>query len=91
MTKIELLFSKALNPEAVRISRQNPRYTTPRTWGVYEIRGTDCGPSSKRFRRGNHPIRHRELLKECGDVKLVALFGEELLAIELAASLNDAD
>jgi hypothetical protein len=88
MSKVEALLSKAVDRDSIRPNSSNPNYTSPRTWGVYEIVGTDSGAAGKRYRKGNHPIRHRELLREFGVVKLLALFTEESLAIDLASSLN---
>jgi hypothetical protein len=57
----------SLDPSSVK---SYGRYTIPRTWGVYEVR---CLREGKRFRFGNHPIRHRELSRKYGEgeVKLV--------------------
>ena len=90
MKEIELLLAKAISPADVRTDPTNPAYTVPHTWGVYKIIGTDCGPSGKRFRKGNHPVRHQELMREFREVRLIALFCEEALARQLATAMNNA-
>ena len=90
MSEIELLFSRAIDPDNVRVDRTSPRYTIPRTWGVYEIEGADRGYSGKPFRKGNHPIRLKELERNIGSVKLVSLFAEEELTVKLASCLNES-
>ena len=90
MKEIELLLSKAINPAVVRTDPANAAYTVPHTWGVYKIIDPDCGPSGKRFRKGNHPVRHQELMREFRGVQLIALFCEESLARQLAMAMNDA-
>ncbi len=90
MNDIDLLFAKAVDPDMVRTSSSSRSYTSPHTWGVYEINEVSCGPSGTRFRKGNHPIRRNELEREFGRVILVALFTEEAIAIELASRLNDS-
>ena len=65
------------------------RYTSPHTWGVYRIE-PEKASSTKRFRKGNHPVRRRELTREypAGPVKMIALYTQEALAIELMELLN---
>ena len=60
----------------------------PRTWDVYKMEGTDCGPSGKRYRTGNHPIRYTELQREFGKVSVVAVMPAKELAVQLEANLN---
>ncbi len=57
-------------------------YTSPRTWGVYEV------ASGRRFRFGNHPVRQIELKRDLGSVRLILLFSERAPAKALAADLN---
>jgi hypothetical protein len=57
-------------------------YTSPRSFGVYSV------PSGRRFRFGNHPIRQKELINECGGCYLVGLFLERDDAVSLARILN---
>lgn len=64
------------------------KYTTPRTWGVYEIAPSRDRGATRRFRFGNHPIRQRELELEFSDAGIVALFHERAFAEELARLLN---
>lgn len=65
------------------------KYTTPRTWGVYEITPSRDGGATRRFRFGNHPIRQRELESEFSNAGIVALFYERAFAEELARLLNN--
>jgi hypothetical protein len=89
MAAIDILLSQAVDPRQVRTNPERPIYTIPHTWGVYEIVSQDCGPSGKRFRKGNHPVRLDELSREFGSVRLVALYTEQDLARELAYELNN--
>ncbi len=61
-----------VDPGSVRIDPKNSNYTRPRTWGVYKIISDDN--TGKKFRYGNHPIRHKELEGEFGSIKLTALY-----------------
>lgn len=62
-------------------------YTSPRTWGVYEIDVPAAG-ASRRYRLGNHPVRERELAAEFGKVKRIALFISRAQAEDLERLLN---
>ena len=88
MDEIEMLFSKAVDPDTLRSDTSNTRYTVPHTWGVYEIDAAKCGPTGKRFRKGNHHIRLQELKREFGEVKVVAVYCQEQLAAKLTELLN---
>ena len=88
MNEIEILFLRAIDPHDVRIDPKDTRYTSPRTWGVYKIVEDDCGSSGKRFREGNHPIRHIELTRRHDETELVALFPSKQNAVRLATRLN---
>jgi hypothetical protein len=90
MSGIDQLLAKAVDPTKVRPDPEHAIYTIPHTWGVYEILSTDCGPSGRRFRKGNHPVRLHELTREFENVRLVALFTEEGLARQLAYELTNA-
>jgi hypothetical protein len=72
---------------SARSVRPHGIYTTPRTYGVYEVPGSDA--SGRSFRFGNHPIRQRELVRDYGRATLVELFTERALAVELARLLNN--
>ena len=61
-------------------------YTSPRSWGVYELESVARG--TKRFRYGNHPVRQAELEREFGRVTRIHLFAARSLAAELAGILN---
>lgn len=85
--RISALLSRAVNPSALDAAGT---LTSPRSWGVYEI-SPPTPSATRRFRKGNHPVRHRELEKEFGTpVRQVALFTSESLARELAGLLNAA-
>jgi hypothetical protein len=72
-----------LNPSSVK---SDGRYTSPRTWGVYEVRRL---LKDKRFRFGNHPVRQRELIHEYGVTDLVGwLYKARKDAKEAADHLN---
>ena len=88
MGKIEILFSKAVDPDTLRPDPNDARYSVPHTWGVYEIDAAKCGPAGKRFRKGNHPVRLHELQREFGAVKVAAVFSEEHPAVKLTELLN---
>ncbi len=88
MNLTERLFMNTIDPDDVTIDPKRPNHTSPLTWGVYKILEKDCGPAGKRFREGNHPIRHMELMKELGETELVALFHEKGDAVRLAAHLG---
>ncbi len=75
------LLSRAVRPDSVRVVG---KYTDPHTYGVYKVEY-----AGRRFRFGNHPVREEELIREYGDVTLVALFREREDAEELAKVLND--
>ena len=72
MSMVDFLLASAIDEKSVQADSQNSNYTIPRTWGVYEIVGSAGQNVGRRFRRGNHPIRHKELLREFGSVDLVA-------------------
>jgi hypothetical protein len=79
MDKDELR-SQAISPrEAQRVGL----YTEPKTYGVYAV------PKGRRFRHGNHWVREEELVRECGNAVLVALFRTSESAQEVARHLNN--
>ena len=88
MTNNDALLTHAIQPGSVRPDPSNPNLTIPASFGVYEIRGTDRGPSSHQYRIGNYRVRLIELKAEFGRVHLYARFKERELAVQLAASLN---
>lgn len=83
--------AKELLAVSVRVSSVDAqgKYTTPRTWGVYEITPSHGDGATRRFRFGNHPIRQRELESEFSGAAIVALFHERAFAEELARLLNN--
>lgn len=85
MSEKENLLSKSISDKTVSINHQNKNYTTPRTYGVYEILATN---DSKRFRFGNHPVRENELIREFENIKRIALFLERENAQALTSLLN---
>ena len=88
MDAVEQLFTRSLDQESVRADPISPGLTIPRTWGVYKIEGSDCGPSGKRYRHGNHPIRRVELERDFGKVAVVAVMPAEELATQLELQMN---
>ena len=64
------------------------RYTTPRSFGVYELPQSVRG--TKRFRFGNHPIRMEELRREFGECTLLATYTERSEALTEATNRNAA-
>ncbi len=84
---IKTLFSKSIVLDAIPpIHPDQPNYTSPRTYGVYEI--VVRGLNTKRYRYGNHPIRQTELIREHGSVRCLALYFDRSLAKQLATALN---
>jgi hypothetical protein len=83
------LLDQAVSASSLRIIGS---YTSPHSWGVYRI-DPPAPSATRRFRKGNHPVRQRELEQEFGSpAKVIALFTQESLATELARLLNeDAD
>jgi hypothetical protein len=88
MDAVEQLFTRALDQESVGADPISPGLTIPRTWGVYKIEGSDCGPSGKRYRHGNHPIRRVELERDFGKVAVVAVMPAKKLATQLEFRMN---
>lgn len=84
-----ILKDAEVNPHEVHIDPHNPNYTIPRTWGVYHLLGDGGKINTKVFRFGNHPIRLKELEREFGTCKTVALYSERSLAKERADLEND--
>jgi hypothetical protein len=80
----EYLYSISIDVADVEVG---VRYTTPRTYGVYEI--TSAKNSGRKFRFGNHPVRQNELIREHGKVVFIALFTNRSDAHELAALKNE--
>ena len=62
------------------------RLTIPRTYGVYRLDSKT--KSVRRFRFGNHPIRHSELVNEFGTAEIIAVFFDRRHAEELASIEN---
>jgi hypothetical protein len=75
------IFKKEISTDDVTEDPNQPIYTMPKSYGVYEIKDKHI---KKAFRQGNHPIRLKELRKEFGDVSLKALYLEKDLAAERA-------
>ena len=82
---IEELLSKAVDQAALLADGQ---LTSPRSWGVYELHMTR-GASVPRDRLGNHPVRLRELEREFGLVRTVAVFTSRTTAEEVQRLLNE--
>ena len=62
------------------------RYTTPRTFGVYELPQSAGG--TRRFRFGNHPVRQQELEREFGQCTLIGTYEQRAKALAEAAKRN---
>ena len=82
---IEELLSRAVDPSTLTA---DGHLTSPRSWGVYELHMTR-GPSVRRFRFGNHPVRLRELEHDFGLVRTVAVFTSRTTAEEVQRLLNE--
>jgi hypothetical protein len=83
---VRSLLSQQIDPSS---TRPDGSYTSPRTWGVYEIEPPQDNMSTRRFRLGNHPVRQRELEAEFGKAWRIALFTSRGLALELERQLNE--
>ncbi len=86
MSEKEKLLSKSISENLIRIDPKNKNYTTPRSYGVYEIPLTTNG---KRYRFGNHPVRENELIREFESVKRIGLFLNRDDAKALASYLGN--
>ncbi len=80
--RINELLSRAISPGSVQA---HGRYTIPRTYGVYDVEAA----GGRRYRFGNHPVRHEELNRQYENVALVALFESRDDCKELASLLNN--
>ena len=74
-----------ISPKRTRPDPNNPGWTIPRTWGVWDIGAKSGG---KRYRFGNNPVRGDELKRECGRAQLVALYTRRDAAKSHADRLN---
>ena len=72
-------------PEDVRLDPNNPKWTIPKTYGVWCLPQNSTG---KRYRFGNYPVRGKELARDYRKAKLVALYTSRNQAKEYAHSLN---
>lgn len=81
------IMTKAIPPDKTPpMAPSSTYYTSPKTYGVYEISSNSS--SSKRYRFGNHPVRLNELIKEFGKASCIALFYDRELAEQLARHHN---
>lgn len=80
--RLKSLLAKSIDPSSVK---SDGRYTSPKTWGVYQVKRL---PKGKRFRFGNHPVRQQELIRQYGGVQLVELYKARIDAKEAAYLLN---
>ena len=78
--------SDLVNLEKVRIDPHNKNWTIPKTWGVWEL---EANEKSKKYRKGNYPIRGKELVRDYGSAKLIVLYKNENSAFEHTKMLND--
>jgi hypothetical protein len=79
------ILKHAVRPGSLRI---DGAYTSPRSWGVYEIEPPSGNRTTRRYRIGNHPVRQRELEVEFGSARQIAVFVSRGLADELQRILN---
>lgn len=77
--------SNEISPDSVRIDTNNPNWTIPRTYGVWRLSGKYRG---QEFRFGNYPVRGKELVREYGAAKLLALYKTREEAEEHTRRLN---
>ena len=75
-----------ISPQEVVLDPSNKNWTTPRSYGVWELPNSAGG---KKFRYGNNPIREKELSREFGSVKLIALYLTRGNAIKHTKQLNN--
>ncbi|MFT4255964.1 MAG: hypothetical protein QM599_03255 [Pseudoxanthomonas sp.] len=64
----------------------NSRYTSPRSYGVYEL--PVSAKATRLYRFGNHPVRQQELEREFGSCLLVNLYPQREAAKAEADALN---
>ncbi len=74
-----------ISPDSVRSEPSNPNWTTPRTFGVWEL---PPGSRGKRYRFGNNPVRGVELAHEYNRAILIALYRSREQARKYADTLN---
>ena len=74
-----------ISSDEIRPDPNNPNWTIPRTYGVWELRATSTG---NRYRYGNYPVRGVELASEHGTAKLIFLYTNRAAAKSYADSLN---
>ncbi len=79
MTKHEI------SPNKIRPDPTNPKWTIPRTYGVWELSASSTG---SKYRYGNYPVRGVELESEHGAAKLVSLYTNRAAAKSHADSFN---
>lgn len=84
MNKKEYLLSKVISENSVSPDSNNKNYTSPRTYGVYEVKTNN----TKKYRFGNHPVRENELFREFGKVERLGIFLNRDDAKELSDLLN---
>lgn len=82
-TAVRQLVERAVDP---RTLAPDGWYTSPRSYGVYEVDAPPAGVLTYHF--GNHPVRQRELRSQYPKVRLVSVFLEREDAKALADLLN---
>lgn len=83
---VETLLARSVEPHNLQ---PDGRYTVPRSFGVYELQTTLSG--AHRYHLGNHPVRQRELTRDVGSCRLIAVFLDRQDAQELQRLLNAGD
>lgn len=84
-THLKSLLAKSIDPSSVKSDGQ---YTSPKTWGVYQVEPLLEGKRGKGFHFGNHPVRQKELIRQYGEAQLVRLYEARIDAEEVAHILN---
>lgn len=77
--------SSETSPAKLRPHPQNPNWTKPRSWGVWEL---PVDASGKQYRYGNNPVREKELTSEFGKVTCLAIYTDRVAAMAHATRLN---
>ncbi len=83
--RLKSLLAKSVDPSTLK---PDGNYTSPRSWGVYEVERLLDGKRGKAFHFGNHPVRQHELVRQFGEAQMVAVFDRRIDAEEVAFLLN---
>ena len=83
--RAETMKSEPVDPKSLKIDPNNKNWTLPKSWGVWETPALEDGSA---YHEGNYPVREKELIREYGEAKLVALYLDKASAVEHKAELN---